>query len=430
MSTSVAQAIPSLVSLVKCADTVLQVPLEPNAQLLCLTTYFDEVVHVKCQIEAHYPSALKEEFIKMFKAVVDGCISKYNFCETWDTMLRIESDHLKFSVSGWYSISGNQILDALEVLPPLHYCIDDDIQMSSAPFTPNVTPSKEVQTAPLSLDATSASASQGADMALEEETPARETCAMSPSMVSSADWDVGGTGKMGREVSVPYSQRWRICTRETDLTTVFPNVANGGGEVVIMVDEPWGRISGGKPGDGDGMAAHDDWVIGTLGACHIRVPQPKKGGTHECRVTGELGAGSGGWGNSDTSMIVGTIVAPSNYSSMHNRAWSSSSSFIVGVLISILPSSSTSLALQCDPSMLSFHSTPPSGIPLDPQQSMIAPALIVVVVASFVFGSSSCIEMATDKESLDILHTLGVCRSHIRRRLAPISMWGKLGRSG
>ncbi len=132
----------------------------------------------------------------MFEAVVDGCVSKFNFRETWDTMLKIESDRLKFSVGGRYSISGNQILDALEVLPPLHYRIDDDIQMSSAPFTPNVAPSKEVQTAPLSSDAASASASQGADLVLEEETPARETRAVSPSTVSSADWVVRASNQL------------------------------------------------------------------------------------------------------------------------------------------------------------------------------------------------------------------------------------------
>ncbi len=73
-------------------------------------------------------------------------------------MLKIESNCLKLSVGGWYSISGNQISDMLEVLPPLHYCIDNNIQISSALFTPNVTPSKEVQTVPLSLDTMSVSA--------------------------------------------------------------------------------------------------------------------------------------------------------------------------------------------------------------------------------------------------------------------------------
>ncbi len=47
MSTSAAQAIPSLISLVKCADAVLHDVLAPDAQLLHLTTYFDEAVHVK-----------------------------------------------------------------------------------------------------------------------------------------------------------------------------------------------------------------------------------------------------------------------------------------------------------------------------------------------------------------------------------------------
>ncbi|KAK0216729.1 hypothetical protein EDD85DRAFT_962137 [Armillaria nabsnona] len=121
MSTSAAQAIPSLISLIKHADAVLHDILKPNALLLHLTTYFDEAVHVKCLIEVHYPSALKEEFFKMFEAVVDGWVSKFNFHETWDTMLEIESNHLKLSVSGHYSISSNQILDALEVLPPLCY---------------------------------------------------------------------------------------------------------------------------------------------------------------------------------------------------------------------------------------------------------------------------------------------------------------------
>ncbi len=47
MSTSAAQAIPSLISLIKHADTVLHNDLKPNMQLLHLTTYFDEAVHVK-----------------------------------------------------------------------------------------------------------------------------------------------------------------------------------------------------------------------------------------------------------------------------------------------------------------------------------------------------------------------------------------------
>ncbi|KAK0447525.1 hypothetical protein EV421DRAFT_1733390 [Armillaria borealis] len=47
MSTSAAQAIPSLISLVNRADNVMHRPLEFNAQLPCVMAYFDEAVKVK-----------------------------------------------------------------------------------------------------------------------------------------------------------------------------------------------------------------------------------------------------------------------------------------------------------------------------------------------------------------------------------------------
>ncbi|KAK0421585.1 hypothetical protein EV421DRAFT_1747225 [Armillaria borealis] len=179
MSTSAAQAIPSLVSLVTRADNVMRHPLELNALLPRVTAYFDEAAKVKFFIETYYPSALNEIFFKNFESVVEGCISRFN---------SIESDRIKASVSGRYSISGNQIVDAFATLPPLRIRVDDDIQMSSAPFTPVLATSKEVQTAPVSSDAASASASKDPEPEIREETPLRDTGAMSPSTVSSADW--------------------------------------------------------------------------------------------------------------------------------------------------------------------------------------------------------------------------------------------------
>ncbi|KAK0445254.1 hypothetical protein EV421DRAFT_1734928 [Armillaria borealis] len=143
-------------------------PLELNALLPCVTAYFDEAAKVKFYIETYYPSTLNEIFFMNFENIVEGCISQFNFCKTWDTMLQIESDHIKASISGHYSLSGNQIVDAFATLPPLRIRVDNDIQMLSAPFTPVLATSKEVQTAP--------------------ETPLRDTGAMSPSTVSSADW--------------------------------------------------------------------------------------------------------------------------------------------------------------------------------------------------------------------------------------------------
>ncbi|KAK0430319.1 hypothetical protein EV421DRAFT_1744183 [Armillaria borealis] len=142
MSTSAAQAIPSLVSLVTHADNVMRHPLELNALLA---------------------AQLRRILMKAAK-------------------VKIESNRIQASVSGRYSLSGTQIVDALATLPPLRIRVDDDIQMSSAPFTP------EVQTAPVSSDAASASASKDPEPEIREETPLRDTGAVSPSTVSSADW--------------------------------------------------------------------------------------------------------------------------------------------------------------------------------------------------------------------------------------------------
>ncbi len=57
-------------------------------------------------------------------------------------------------------------------------------------------------------------------------------------------------------------------------------------------------------------------------------------------------------------------------------------------------------------------------------------ALVVVVLASSAFDSSSRAEMAADIESPDVLHTLVVCKTHGQRRLALILMWEVLGWPG
>ncbi|KAK0438393.1 hypothetical protein EV421DRAFT_1738450 [Armillaria borealis] len=167
---------------------IMRHPLELNALLPRIMAYFDEVAKVKFYIETYYPSALNEIFFTNFENGMEGCISRFNFHKTWETMLQIKSERIKASVSGCYSLSGNQIVDAFATLPPLRIRVDDDIQMSSAPFTPILATSKEVQTVPMSSDAASASASKDPEPEIREETPLRDTGAMSPSTVSSADW--------------------------------------------------------------------------------------------------------------------------------------------------------------------------------------------------------------------------------------------------
>ncbi len=90
--------------------------------------------------------------------------------------------------------------------------------------------------------------------------------------------------------------------------------------------------------------------------------------------------------------------------------------------------------------MLSFPSIPPLDLPIAPLRSITVPApivivivvvvLVIVFVASFALHSASLAEMMADVESPDILHTLGVCRSHGQWRLAPISMWEVVGWPG
>lgn len=124
--------------------------------------------------------------------------------------------------------------------------------------------------------------------------------------------------------------------------------------------------------------------------------------------------GSGGQAKRHTAMILGTIVVLSTPSSILKRAPSSLWSFVIGILVFVLPSSLTSPALQQAPSLLSFHSISPLDYPRAQQQSITSPTHIVIVMAICAFSSASHTQMMVDIDSLDILHTLGVCRCHVQ----------------
>ncbi|KAK0429524.1 hypothetical protein EV421DRAFT_1745534 [Armillaria borealis] len=170
---------------------------------------------------------------------------------------------------------------------------------------------------------------------------------------------------------------------ETDLTTEFPDVENGGGEIIGMGG--WDR----RMARGTPML-----VFG--------------------------GVGSGGRATSRTAMILGSSVAHSTPLSMPQIAWPSLSLSAVGVRIFIPPSSSTSPTLQRAPSTRSFPNIPPPDLPRAAHQSMAAPAPVVVVIAAavlvvvlmvgFGFRSLSRRQMASDSGSpdvFDIVHPLG-----------------------
>ncbi len=144
------------------------------------------------------------------------------------------------------------------------------------------------------------------------------------------------------------------------------------------------------------------------------------------------GAGSSGWGNGHTVLIFSAIVAPSNRPLMPERAWVSSSLLVVGVPNIVPPSCSMSPACLHRPSMLSFPRILPLDCPSALQQSMtistptvivvVIIVVIIIVVVRFAFDGPSCAKMIVNIESLDVIHTLGACRSHGRRRLTPMSM--------
>ncbi len=88
-------------------------------------------------------------------------------------------------------------------------------------------------------------------------------------------------------------------------------------------------------------------------------------------------------------------------------------------------------ALQRAPSTISCSIIPPLDTPTAPHQSIASPSpilvvlvvfFVVLVVARLAFRSPSRAKMAADVESPDVLHILGVYRSRVWRRLAPISM--------
>ncbi len=184
----------------------------------------------------------------------------------------------------------------------------------------------------------------------------------------------------------------------------------------------------GKRAWGERWGAPEQWTEGwrSWHMVDLYSPTQRWGGWSGCMAWGTpmlvlSWAGSSGWVNHHGTIILGTFVVPWSCPSMPQRAPSSSSSFIVGVLIFVPLSSSMSPVLQCPLFRLSFSKILPLDIPRALHQSMTIPAypviiaivvLVVIVVASSVSDGSFCAEIVANIESLNILHTLMVHRSH------------------
>ena len=111
---------------------------------------------------------------------------------------------------------GDDILDSLTVLPSKWYCIDDDIQMSSAPFTPVLPPFDGSQTATKGAGDQPTTAM---DMVTAELEPDFLQCSSAPSpslgypeslsSVSSADWSVHASNNGFDGTSIDVSSIFR-----------------------------------------------------------------------------------------------------------------------------------------------------------------------------------------------------------------------------
>ncbi len=231
--------------------------------------------------------------------------------------------------------------------------------------------------------------------------------------------------------------------KKTDLTVGFPDIENGGGEVRGAVAIACGQLGGqesrrwGWSADARRPGHGEAWRISYSCSPTQKMGDTRfSGGWGSCRARESStlafgGAGGGERGSGCTGMVMGAIVAPSSRPSKPKRAWSSPSSFIVGVSIFVLPSSSISPVLQRAPSALSCSSIPPLDTPRAPHQSIASsPSPRRRRRGHLAFRTPFRAEMAADIEFPRVLHTLVVCGCRGWWRLAPMSMLEVLGALG
>ncbi|KAK0472378.1 hypothetical protein IW261DRAFT_1570967 [Armillaria novae-zelandiae] len=144
MSVNHSNSAPTLKSLIDCVDELMKSPPIESSRCPVLAAFFDEAAMVKCAFLVYYPSSARVNFHMDFESFLAGQIVQWGFTEQWASIFHIESSHLRIAASGPYSLSGDQITNGLEVLPVIRYQIDDDIQMSLAPFSPVLGASKSV----------------------------------------------------------------------------------------------------------------------------------------------------------------------------------------------------------------------------------------------------------------------------------------------
>ncbi|KAK0464035.1 hypothetical protein IW261DRAFT_1427505 [Armillaria novae-zelandiae] len=116
-------SIPTLNSLVAQVDALMKSPPAADADFLAITAFFNKVATIK---------------------FISRLVIQFHFTDQWLSIFCVETTRLWAAASGNYHLTGDQILGELEVLPPIRYRIDEDILMSSTPFSPVLSATKSI----------------------------------------------------------------------------------------------------------------------------------------------------------------------------------------------------------------------------------------------------------------------------------------------
>ncbi|KAK0485621.1 hypothetical protein IW261DRAFT_1559052 [Armillaria novae-zelandiae] len=180
--------VPTLNSLVAWVDALMKSPPAADADFLAITAFFNEAATIKCSLLVYYSSSSCVNFYHDFEQFISGLVIQFHFTDQWLSVFHVETTRLWAAASGNYHLTGDQILGGLEVLPPIRYRIDEDILMSSAPFSPVLSATKSIPGSPKSTSGGSTAVTLKDASITPDRSGSPSPTSGSASPVSSADW--------------------------------------------------------------------------------------------------------------------------------------------------------------------------------------------------------------------------------------------------
>ncbi|KAK0457743.1 uncharacterized protein EV420DRAFT_1643599 [Desarmillaria tabescens] len=91
MSAPFVKEIPTLLSLIQCADSLVKNPLTKESPFSVRVAWFDDAAKTQTALLTHYPRLVKESFYTEFEDTVQAGISLLNFQPFWSIMLGVET---------------------------------------------------------------------------------------------------------------------------------------------------------------------------------------------------------------------------------------------------------------------------------------------------------------------------------------------------